>query len=99
MSERYRVGNHQPRNPYRGDEYIGVMFDPTDTAMIAELLNEQDDMVPADQEFPQEFRDGDGDYWDRRAENGKYFLRNEGMLPRTLDYIKTHFGTWDEAAG
>lgn len=35
----YRVGNHQPRNLYRDQTYIGVMFDPADTARIANVLN------------------------------------------------------------
>lgn len=34
----YRVGNHQPRNLYRGDDYIGVCFDPADTALIVGAL-------------------------------------------------------------
>ena len=35
----YRTGNHQPQNLYRGDTYIGVMFNPIDTAAIARHLN------------------------------------------------------------
>lgn len=35
----YRVGNHQPRNVYRGDTYIGVMFDPADAAAVVDALN------------------------------------------------------------
>lgn len=34
----YRVGNHQPRNLYRGDAYIGVCFDPADTALIVDAM-------------------------------------------------------------
>lgn len=34
----YRTGNHQPQNLYRGDAYIGVMFDPADTALIVDAL-------------------------------------------------------------
>lgn len=34
----YRVGNHQPRNLYRGNNYIGVCFDPADTALIVDAL-------------------------------------------------------------
>jgi hypothetical protein len=37
----YRVGHHQPQNLYRGDEYIGVLFDPADTARIANALNNE----------------------------------------------------------
>lgn len=35
----YRVGNHQPQNVYRGDEYIGVMFSPIDAAAVVRHLN------------------------------------------------------------
>jgi hypothetical protein len=35
----YRVGHHQPRNVYRGDEYIGVMFSPEDAAKVVAALN------------------------------------------------------------
>lgn len=35
------MGNHQPQNLYRGDEYIGVMFDPADTAMIVNALSNE----------------------------------------------------------
>jgi hypothetical protein len=35
----YRVGNHQPQNVYRGDQYIGVMFTPEDAALAVEALN------------------------------------------------------------
>jgi hypothetical protein len=34
----YRIGNHQARNLYRGNEYIGVMFDPADAALIVDAL-------------------------------------------------------------
>lgn len=34
----YRVDNHQPRNLYRGDAYIGVCFDPADTALIVDAM-------------------------------------------------------------
>jgi len=34
----YRTGNHQARNLYRGNEYIGVMFDPADAALIVDAL-------------------------------------------------------------
>lgn len=40
MSEEiYRVGWHQPQNLYRGEKYIGVMFDPADAAMVVAHLN------------------------------------------------------------
>jgi hypothetical protein len=88
MSEgTYRVGNHQPRNPYRGDEYIGVMFDPADTAMIARMLNGQ--LEPG----PEAFRDGDGDWWDRQSDQ-MYMLRAEGTTRRTLEWIKETYGAW-----
>jgi hypothetical protein len=35
----YRVGNHQPQNLYRDDQYIGVMFSPIDAAAVVEHLN------------------------------------------------------------
>jgi hypothetical protein len=35
----YRVGNHQPQNVYRGDQYIGVMFTAEDAALAVEALN------------------------------------------------------------
>lgn len=86
MPERYRVDNHQPRNLYRGDEYIGVMFDPADTAMIAELLNGD----------PDKFLDRDGDLWVRQ-DDGMY--SSEMLAGKfSLDYVKTRYGTWDEAA-
>lgn len=34
----YRTGNHQPQNLYRDDQYIGVCFDPADTALVVEAL-------------------------------------------------------------
>ncbi len=34
----YRTGNHQPQNLYRGDQYIGVMFDPADAALIVDVM-------------------------------------------------------------
>jgi hypothetical protein len=39
MTQEYRVGNHQPRNIYRGQEYIGVMFSPRDAALVVISLN------------------------------------------------------------
>jgi hypothetical protein len=35
----YRVGNHQPQNIYRDDQYIGVMFSPIDAAAVVRHLN------------------------------------------------------------
>jgi hypothetical protein len=35
----YRVGNHQPQNVYRGEQYIGVMFTSEDAALAVEALN------------------------------------------------------------
>lgn len=37
----YRVGNHQPQNVYRDDQYIGVMFTAEDAALVVEALNGQ----------------------------------------------------------
>ena len=42
----YRVGRHQPRNLYRGEQYIGVMLDPADTAVIMDRLNGGQVMTP-----------------------------------------------------
>lgn len=39
MAAVYRVGNHQPQNIYRGDQYIGVMFSPIDAAVAVRHLN------------------------------------------------------------
>lgn len=39
MSE-YRVGNHQPQNVYRDEQYIGVMFSPEDAALVISALNQ-----------------------------------------------------------
>ena len=39
MAVVYRVGNHQPQNIYRGDQYIGVMFSPIDAAAVVIHLN------------------------------------------------------------
>lgn len=93
----YRVGNHQPRNLYRGNEYIGVMFDPADAAMIAETLNGRGAQVPAGDVYPELFRDGDGDWWKRQEGGGYRFGRDDhgGML-HTLAEIKEDHGTWDE---
>jgi hypothetical protein len=35
----YRVGNHQPQNLYRDDQYIGVMFTAEDAALVVEALH------------------------------------------------------------
>jgi hypothetical protein len=35
----YRVGNRQPQNVYRGDQYIGVMFSPIDAAAVVRHMN------------------------------------------------------------
>lgn len=47
----YRVGNHQPQNVYRGEQYIGVMFTAEDAALAVEALNGRATlklMTPAD---------------------------------------------------
>jgi hypothetical protein len=53
----YRVGNHQPQNLYRDDQYIGVMFSPDDAALIVEALNERETNIGHDRHFPR--RDDD----------------------------------------
>lgn len=100
MPDLYRVGNHQPRNLYRGDEYIGVMFDPADTAMIAELLNREANMVPVDRVYPPVFRDGSGDYWYLRDDQTYRCEAGSGSWgePRKLEYIKEWYGIWEEGA-
>lgn len=35
----YRVGNHQPQNVYRGEQYIGVMFTAEDALWVVWALN------------------------------------------------------------
>lgn len=40
MEPVYRVGRHQPQNVYRDDDYIGVMFNPEDAALVVQVLNE-----------------------------------------------------------
>jgi hypothetical protein len=35
----YRVGRHNPRNLYRGDEHMGVVFDPADGPRVVAALN------------------------------------------------------------
>lgn len=44
----WRVGNHQPRNLYRGDQYIGVCFDPADTALIVDVMEGRTDTPDVD---------------------------------------------------
>jgi hypothetical protein len=39
VTGKYRVGNHQPQNVYRGDQYIGVMFTAEDAASVVQMLN------------------------------------------------------------
>lgn len=44
MSREWRVGRHQPRNVYRGDEFVAVVIGPDDeaggrAAYIAEAVN------------------------------------------------------------
>lgn len=88
----YRVGNHQPQNVYRGDEYIGVMFSPEDAGLVVQALNAY---VPA--AGPESFRDSLGDLWTRRK-NGRYRLdawNGPGWL--TLQEIIDEFGTHDGA--
>jgi hypothetical protein len=35
----YRVGNHQPQNVYRNNQYIGVMFSAENAALVVDALN------------------------------------------------------------
>lgn len=43
----YRVGNHQPQNVYRGEQYIGVMFTAEDAALVVAALNGQRERLDA----------------------------------------------------
>lgn len=47
----YRVGNHQPQNVYRGEEYIGVMFTAEDAALVVEALNGAEPADPGNEGF------------------------------------------------
>jgi hypothetical protein len=63
MTDRYRVGNHQPQNVYRGDAYIGVMFTADDAALIVEALNDRKPTELPDEpvtEHRPEYPGGDG---------------------------------------
>ena len=73
------------------------MFDPADTAMIAEVLNGRGAQVLAGEVYPELFRDDEGDWW-RRQEDGRYRFGRDGHGGRikTLAEIKEDFGTWDE---
>lgn len=94
MPEIYRVGNHQPQNLYRGDTYIGVMFDPADAALIVQVLNGEAGMAPTEDPFPQEFRDGTGIWWSRN-DQGSGYLSPRGGGALTLAEIKEAYGSWD----
>lgn len=90
MSELYRVGNHQPQNLYRGDEYIGVMFDPADAALVRDVLNR----VEPEAVGPEMFRDAEGDTWTRMP-NGYWSMTEEDTFADwTLERIKATYGTW-----
>jgi hypothetical protein len=38
----YRVGRKQPQNIYRNNDYIGVMFNPEDAALVVQALNDNE---------------------------------------------------------
>lgn len=46
----WRVGNHQPQNLYRGEEYMGVMFNPEVARFIVEAMNADLSSAPEDQD-------------------------------------------------
>jgi hypothetical protein len=46
VSGLYRVGNHQPQNVYRGDQYIGVLFSAADAALVVATLNRPQPEAP-----------------------------------------------------
>lgn len=88
VSELYRVGHQQPQNIYRGDEYIGVMFSSVDADLIVRTLN------GAEPATPPEFRDAEGDWWDRR-DDGFYYLRGvAGSVAWTLPAIIDGYGAY-----
>lgn len=50
---RYRVGNHQGRNVYDGDRYIGVFFEERAAARAVAALNEQEARAKAERWGPE----------------------------------------------
>lgn len=88
----YRVGRHQGRNLYRDEEYLGVMFDPADTAAIVARLNRN--VTSGASEWPEVFVDGDGDAW-RRGKDGRYRLPNT-TLGASLSLVMSRYGVSTE---
>lgn len=100
MTELYRVGNHQPRNIYRGDTYIGAMFDEADAIDVVARLNS----VPEVVDGAPSFIDSDNEQWYRvscKGRNGVYTLEAKhdasvcNRFPgyhMTFDDVKSSFG-------
>jgi hypothetical protein len=92
VSELYRVGRHQPQNIYRGDEYIGVMFNPADADLIVRALNGDEPLGPP------EFRDEDGHRWDR-WDDELYYLRGvTGGVGLTIPELIRRYGEYGSGA-
>lgn len=91
MPEIYRVGTHQPQNLYRGDTYIGVMFDPADAALIVQVLNGETSAT-----YPP-IRDANGDLWEWDEAAGGYSLTGVGGgMGWTARKIEEIYGLWAE---
>jgi len=81
-----------PRNVYRDDEYIGVMFSPIDASLVVAALN------GAPQRGESEIlMDGGGGIWERMGPDA-YSLRDDAGtgIPRspdrTREYIARAYG-------
>jgi hypothetical protein len=82
----YRVGNHQARNVYRGDEYIGVMFSADDAALVVAILNKAYGVLGE----PDFLIDGEGDRWNRVGPNE--YLCEDGFTRTTLNGVDSFYG-------
>lgn len=83
----YRVGNHQARNVYRGDEYIGVMFSADDAALVVAILNKAYGVLGE----PDFLIDGEGDRWNRVGPN-RYSCEGHSHLVVSLGGVESIFG-------
>lgn len=83
----YRAGRHQDRNLYRGEEYLGVMFDPVDTAAIVNRMNRH---AASGSVWPEKIVDGDGDDW-LRGGDGLYRM-GHGEQGVSLSEVVLRYG-------
>lgn len=94
----YRVGNHQPRNLYRGDQYIGVCFDPADTELIVDAMEGRTHTPDVDHTNGAR----EALAWVRRQLDG-YPHPSEvlvvGQVRRMLDEAAAELGVSEEAPG